>query len=129
MLTFDYRKVFFYQNSENNCPVADFIDNLSSKQAKKIHWVIRLIRQNEIIPSLYLKKLNSTNEIWEIRIQSGGNIFRILGFFDKRNFIATNIFCKKSQKTPISEIFLAEQRRIEYNKYIGINYDGFRTIH
>jgi phage-related protein len=62
----------------------------------------------------YLKKLTNTDGIWEIRVQLGSDIFRILGFFENHNFIATNGFCKKSQKTPSSEIGLAEKRKCEY---------------
>jgi phage-related protein len=54
-------------------------------------------------------RLVNTADIWEIRIQLGSDIFRVLGFFKTANeFIATNGFKKKSQKTPPQEIVLAE---------------------
>jgi len=41
--------------------------------------------------------------------------FRILGFFDGGKLIVlTNGFAKKTQKTPLSEIKLAENRKKEY---------------
>ncbi len=68
-----------------------------------------------IIPKEYLKKLVNTDDIWEVRVQSGNNIFRILCFFDKGNIIVlTNGFTKKTQKTPKNEIKLAEKRKQEY---------------
>lgn len=70
----------------------------------------------EIIPEQYFKKLTNTDGIWEIRAQIDSNIFRILGFFENNNFIATNGFAKKSQKTPSKEIALAEHRKREHKR-------------
>lgn len=71
----------------------------------------------EIIPKEYFKKLVNTDDIWEIRIRLGNNIFRILGFFDGGDFIVlTNGFQKKTQKTPHNEIEIAESRKKDYLK-------------
>ncbi len=72
---------------------------------------MQLIEEIEKVPEIYLKKLNGTDNIWEIRIQASSN-----------NFIATNGFCKKSQKTPPSEIVLAEKRKAS-DKAFAKNYD------
>ena len=57
----------------------------------------------------------NTAEIWEVRVQFGGNIFRLLGFFtDATTLILTNGLAKKTQKTPSQEVALAEQRRQTY---------------
>jgi len=108
------RTIKFFKTSTNECPVKEFLDNLLSKQARKVTWVMNLVEELEIIPELYLKKLHGTDGIWEIRAQAGSNIFRILGFFETSSFIATNGFCKKNQKTPANEIVLAEKRKHEY---------------
>ena len=66
---------------------------------------------------IYWKKLTNTDDIWEARIQFGGNIFRILGFEYKNSFVVlTNGFAKKTQKTPRPEIKIAEQRKKIYLK-------------
>ena len=109
------RTVNFYRTSSGNCPVEDFLDSLSGKQAQKVIWVLRLIEELDVVPTQYLKKLVNTDDIWEVRIQFGGNIFRLLGFFDGRTLlILTNGFAKKSQKTPRQEIDLATRRKNEY---------------
>ena len=84
------------------------------QQAQKVTWVMRLVEELEIISETYLKRLKNTDDIWEIRIQMGSDIFRILGFFDTNRFVATDGFCKKSQKTPSGEIKLAQTRKQEY---------------
>ena len=50
-----------------------------------------------------------------MRVQVGGNIFRLLGFFDGDNLVVLNHgFQKKTQKTPPKEIKIAENRRKDY---------------
>ncbi|MEE9429858.1 MAG: type II toxin-antitoxin system RelE/ParE family toxin [Melioribacteraceae bacterium] len=111
------RKIVFYKSQKGSKPVKDFLNSLTDKQAKKVAWVLRLVRDLNFVPKEYLKKLVNTNNIWEIRIQSGNNIFRILCFFDKGDIIIlTNGFVKKTQKTPSKEIVLAEKRKQEYLK-------------
>jgi len=109
------REILFYRTESDECPVEDFLNSLESKQAQKVAWVMQVVEELDKVPSTFLKKLKNTNDIWEIRVQSGNNIFRFLGFFDKGNFIVlTNGFQKKTQKTPKSEILLSEQRKQNY---------------
>ena len=97
------------------CPVEEFLDSLSGKQAQKVIWVMQLVEDLVQVPKQYFKKLVNTADIWEIRIQLGSDIFRVLGFFvDDARFVATNGFQKKSQKTPIKEIVLSEKRKLDY---------------
>ncbi|MEW6702938.1 MAG: type II toxin-antitoxin system RelE/ParE family toxin [Bacteroidota bacterium] len=109
------REIIFYKTANNKNPVEEFLESLSDKQVEKILWVLRLIKQLDRIPSEYFKKLENTNDIWEVRASSGNNEFRLLGFWHKSNFIVlTNGFKKKSQKTPKTEIELAENRQKDF---------------
>ena len=111
------RKINFYRDKSGYSPVEEFLDSLNVKQAQKVAWVLRLIEEQEFIPNTYLKKLINTEDIWEVRVQFGNNIFRVLGFFEHNDLIVlTNGFQKKSQKTPEKEIELAEKRRKDYQK-------------
>jgi len=61
------------------------------------------------------KKLVNTVGIWEVRIQVGNNIFRLLGFIDgERVIILNHAFKKKSQKIPMKEIKISEARKKDY---------------
>ncbi|HMA61043.1 MAG TPA: type II toxin-antitoxin system RelE/ParE family toxin [bacterium] len=74
-----------------------------------------LLSSLKLYPRNFFKKLKFTDEIWEVRVQHGNNIFRLLGFFDDNNFVILNHgFTKKSQKTPKKEIKIAEQRKKDY---------------
>lgn len=111
------REVQFFRRVDGSSPVEEFIDGLTDKQAQKVAWVLKLIEDMDIIPAQYWKKLTNTDDIWEARIQFGGNIFRILGFESKGKFVVlTNGFAKKTQKAPKREIDLAEQRKKTYLK-------------
>lgn len=77
--------------------------------------MLRLIEELDNVPGQYFRKMVNTDDIWEVRAQFGGNIFRILGFFaGSTKLILTNGFIKKRQKTPRQEIDLAERRKKEY---------------
>jgi len=109
------RQIIFYKTQSGKSPVADFLDSLNAKQAKKVTWVLHLIENSKRVPKEYFKKLSGTSGIWEIRVQSGSNIFRLLGFIDNGRFVVlTNGFQKKSQKTPKNEIQIAEQRKSDF---------------
>ena len=77
--------------------------------------MLNLIEEQERVSTVYFKKLISTDDIWEVRVQSGNNIFRLLGFLDGNELvILTHAFQKKTQKTPRNEIKIAEKRKKDY---------------
>jgi len=109
------KTVIFYKRSDGKCPVQEFLDSLPGKAAQKITWVLSLIEDLDVLPSRYFKKLVSTEEIWECRIQLGSNAYRIFCFFDGHSVvILTHGMIKKAQKTPQKEIERAEAYRRDY---------------
>ena len=92
----------------------EFLDSLDPKQARKVAWVLQLVRDIPRPPKQYFKKLLGT-ELWEVRAEFGGNTFRLLGFYDGPSLVVlTSGFAKKTQKTPRREIESAENRMKEY---------------
>ena len=56
-----------------------------------------------------------TNDLWEVRVQAGSNIYRFLGFLHLGGFVILNhAFQKKTQKTPKKEIDIAEVLKKEF---------------
>ena len=109
------KSILFYTTKSGKCPVKSYLDSLSDSQVTKITWVLKLIQELDQVPSKYFKKLADTDDIWEVRVDVGKNTFRLLGFLHGRELIIlTNSFQKKSQKTPMSEIKLAEKRKKEF---------------
>ena len=81
----------------------------------KIIWTFELIEELQRIPETYLKHIENTEGLYEIRVQNGGDIFRIFCFFDNGQLvIIANGFQKKTQRTPKQEIEKALKIKQEY---------------
>jgi len=107
-----YREAIFYKDHFYN-----FYNVQNNRVKAKILWTIKIIEELKIIPSNYFKYLKGSNGIYEIRIQVGTNIFRILCFFDNDDLIIIgNGFQKKSQKTDPVEIEKAQKIKSDYEK-------------
>jgi len=104
------RTVFLYKNY-----FTDFYNQQSLKVKDKIIWTLKLIETIQQVPEDYLKHLEGTDGLYEIRVQLGNNIFRIFCFFDEGKLIVlANGFQKKTKKTPKSEIEKALTIKKEY---------------
>jgi phage-related protein len=69
----------------------------------------------EKVPEKFLKHLEGTEGLYEVRVEVQSNIFRIFCCFDAgRMVVLFNGFPKKSQKTPKNEIEKAERLMKEY---------------
>lgn len=76
-----------------------------------------MIEELDRVPETYLKHLENTDGLFEIRVQQGSDIFRIFCFFDQGQLVVlTNGFQKKTQKTPKKEIEKALKIKAEYEK-------------
>ena len=115
------RAIEFYRLESGRSPIEEFLDSLNAKQARKITWVMGLVEEFERVPSQYLQKMENTDDLWEIRVQFGGNIFRFLGFFvGGKLFLVAHGFAKKAKKTHQQDIDLAESRKREYQTRKGV---------
>jgi len=109
------REILFYKTEGGRSPIGDFLDSLSSKQAQKAAWTMRLVEELENVPGQYFQKMVNTDDLWEIRVKAGSDIFRFLGFFDGAKLVVlSHAFQKKTQKTPHQAIRLAEERKQDY---------------
>lgn len=92
-----------------------FYNKQPKKVQERILWTIRLIRDIQFVPQIYLKHMEGTDGIYEIRVSSGNNIFRIFCFFDEGQLvILLNGFQKKTKKTPNAEIERAKKLKTKY---------------
>ena len=100
----------------------DFYKEQDNKVQEKIEYVLDLIRFEKRVPIKFLKFLENSDGIYEVKVITTFKSIRILCFFDKGKLVVlTNCFVKKSQKTPRKEIKLAEKLKKEYlnEKYGG----------
>lgn len=104
------RDVFVYKNY-----FWDFYNSQKVSVQDKVDYVIGLVRALRIVPEKFLKHLEGTDGLYEIRIKVGSNIYRVFCFFDEGNLIILlGGFQKKSKKTPKGEIKKAEKIKEEY---------------
>lgn len=93
----------------------EFFKAQQQKVRDKIIKVLDIIEQVDRVPATYLRYIEGTNGLFEVRVQLGNNIFRIFCFFDGNKFvILLTGFQKKTQKTPMVEIEKAVRLMEEY---------------
>ena len=107
-----YRTIITYKNY-----FEEFLIKQGQKVKEKIVWTFLLIQEVQQVPETYLKHLEGTDGLYEIRIQLASDIFRIFCFFDEGKLVVlANGFQKKTQKTPRQEIAKALKIMEEYYK-------------
>ena len=105
-----YRKITFYKNY-----FQDFFSKQTKKVKEKIIWTFDLVEELQRVPETYLKHLENTDGLYEIRVQFGGDIFRVFCFFEEQQLVVlANGFQKKTQKTPKKEIEMALKIKAAY---------------
>lgn len=104
------RTIIFYKDY-----FQEFFAKQRDKVKDKIIWTLELIEELPKIPETYLKHLENTDGLYEIRVQQGSDIFRIFCFFDQGQLVVlANGIQKKDQKTPKKDIEKALKIKQEY---------------
>lgn len=105
-----YRTIVFYKDY-----FSDFFTKQRDKVKDKIIWTFDLIEELPRVPETYLKHIENTEGLYEIRVQQGSDIFRIFCFLEQGQLaVLANGFQKKTQKTPKAEIKRALKIKEEY---------------
>jgi phage-related protein len=93
----------------------DFYEIQNEEVQRKIEWTLNLLRKIEKVPAKYFDHMTGTDGLFEVKVESSGNIFRIFAFFDRGNIVVLgNGFQKKTRKTPKKEIDKALKIKKEY---------------
>lgn len=104
------REIKFFKHYFNEFYVAQ-TDKVRKKIAQTLVWLQTLDR----LPVTILKSIEGKKGLFEIRIEFGGDIFRVFCCFDEGSLVILfNGFQKKTQKTPSGEIEKAERLMKEY---------------
>jgi phage-related protein len=93
----------------------EFYLKMTDKVKEKIGYVFKVVATVDKVSEKFLKHLEGTDGLYEIRVEVGSDIYRIFCCFDKGNIVVLfNGFQKKTQKTPKQEIELALKLKKEY---------------
>lgn len=109
-----YRTIITYKNY-----FEEFLAKQRQKVREKIVWTFLLIEEVQQVPETYLKHLEGTDGLYEIRIQLASDIFsperfRDCFFDEGKLVVLANGFQKKTQKTPRQEITKALKIKEDY---------------
>jgi phage-related protein len=114
------REIIFYETDFGDKPVEDFLAMLDFASRAKAVRALELLRNQQFLSSKFWKKLHGSENLWEVRVEYSGNIYRILACMGKNNrVILLHAFQKKTQKTPVKEMQIAEQRKKRYFQKSG----------
>jgi phage-related protein len=105
-----YRNVLYYEEHYLN-----FFNELKPEVQKKFNWTLLLISTVERVPEKYLKHITGSKGLYEVRVESASDIFRVFCFFDEDQLvILLNGFQKKTWKTPKNQMKRAELLKEQY---------------
>ena len=89
-----FRTIITYKNYFEN-----FFVKQRQKVKDKIIWTLDLIEEIDRVPETYLKYMEDTDGLFEIRVQLASDIFRIFCFFGEGQLIVlANGFKRKHKK-------------------------------
>lgn len=90
-----------------------FMETLTVKEQEKVQYGLLLLKTQDRLPVKFIKLLRE--QIYELRIEYNGNIYRVLFIFDKEQIVVLfNGFQKKTQRIPDREIEKAIKIKKEY---------------
>lgn len=106
------RTIIFYKNY-----FKEFYIKQAEEIRRKINYSMSMVETQRIVPKKFLRFIEGSDGIYEIRTEYGGNIFRVMCCMDKDAVVVLfQGFQKKTHKTPQKEIRLAEKLKHEYYK-------------
>ena len=109
------RKVIAYKHY-----FIDFVKSLPIKLQDKVMKSILYVETQQKVPSSYLKHIEGTDGLYELRAKFSTDIVRVFCFFDgERLIVLLSGFQKKTQKTPQGEIHRALRLMQEYYQEKG----------
>lgn len=112
--------VEFYKDKEGKEPVMDFLNSLSpSARAKAVKLFNLLVEYGVLLKEPYTRQVKG--KVRELRIKDSQGAIRVLYFtYTQRRFILLHGFIKKTAKTPVGDIELAEKRMNDFMQRGGL---------
>ena len=110
------RTTAFYEAPNGRVPVAEVLLSLDARTRARFRWSMEQLRLRNVQAREPLVK-HLEGDLWELREESGTNIYRVIYcFFTGRRIVFLHGFQKKSRKTPRREL---EQARRYYEDFIA----------
>ncbi len=106
--------VEFYRDNTGKEPAKGFLNSLSeSARAKVVKSIDLLLTYGVLLKEPYTRQIRG--KIRELRIKDNQGAIRVLYFtYTGRRFILLHGFIKKTDKTPVQDIEIAEKRMNDF---------------
>lgn len=101
--------VRFFCTEAGNEPVREWLTDLPREHRRLVGIEIKTVQMGWPIGMPVVRKLDTG--LWEVRIDLGDTIARVLFTIVGSDMILLHGFIKKSQKTPMSDLAAAKQRK------------------
>ncbi|KMN08939.1 type II toxin-antitoxin system RelE/ParE family toxin [Pseudomonas helleri] len=105
----DVLNVRFFRTDAGNEPVREWLTDLPREHRRTVGVDIKTVQLGWPIGMPVVRKLDAG--LWEVRIDLGDTIARVLFTVAGCDMILLHGFIKKSQKTPASDMATAKQRK------------------
>lgn len=102
--------VAFYVDERGREPAREFLAGLDIQAQARFDWSIEQLRLRNVLAGEPLVR-HLEGKIWELRRESRGHIYRLLYcFLSGQRILLLHGFQKKTQRTPRSDIDIANRR-------------------
>lgn len=105
----DVLNVRFFRTDAGNEPVREWLTDLPREHRRTVGVDIKTVQLGWPMGMPVVRKLDAG--LWEVRIDLGDTIARVLFTVTGCDMILLHGFIKKSQKTPASDMATAKQRK------------------
>lgn len=111
--------IIFYTSPSGASPVVAFLESLDQPTQTRLAAAIEQLRLRNVTARLPLVR-HLEGKLWELRVESRTNIFRIMYVFvTGRQIVLLHGFAKKTQQTPRRELQTALTRLADYEAREG----------
>ncbi len=111
--------IIFYTSPSGASPVVEFLEGLDQLTQNRLAAAIEQLRVRNVTARFPLVR-PLEGKLWELRVESRTNIFRIVYVFvTGRQIVLLHGFAKKRQQTPRRELATAAARLADYEAREG----------
>lgn len=101
-------QVVFYMTTIGHEPVREWLRSLQKNEKKQIGEDIKTVQFGWPLGMPLVEKLD--RDLWEVRSKLRNKISRVIFTVHEKHVVLLHGFIKKSQKTPIEDLELAQRR-------------------
>ena len=110
------KQIYLYKSSSGREVLTEFIDKLDNITKARVRNSIRLLEKHglDLLKNRSIKKISKKPDIFELRIIGKRQVRLLFAIDDRNTYLVVHIFIKKTQKIPVKEIKLAQNRAKEF---------------